>query len=514
MKKMLVPKSTLLTIMAIVLIAALTAAAANTPKIIGAFFIKGKVGLNWQKADGATQYSVYRKSADSDYEKIGTSEKNHYFDTDLAPGAVYTYKVSANVAGEEKFSNEKSVTIPGGAADFHAPKGLEARVERNSIMIHWDTVKGAMAYNLYRSTTQGDNYDIVANAQAAKTSDKDGLERGATYYYVVTALNAEFEESGYSNEITVKYGLSAEESAALEAEQNKIDLVDMNLSLVFSITDFGKKGKLDFPSDVYTNSENNIYVVDSRNALVHCYDNNGNFLFTFVSDEESNGSKPGMFIRPVAIFIDNQDKVYISDVERGDIQVFSKDGKFIKQIKPVLEAGKKGFRPVSFHVLNDGRIIVSDYINNRVLFIGQDGKILKTIGNERGGAEGQFNKPDGITVIDEKIICVVDIFNFRVQLFDMNGDFIRAFGKAGKEPGSFGRPKEIAIDGKGWIWVSDAMSNLIQGYTEEGEVKAVVGLAKDKDAVFAIPRGIYFSGGRLYVVSRVANKVDVFKIGN
>lgn len=512
MKSRKLVKSTIYLVLFIAFIWANIALSAEEPKILGAFFIKGKVGVNWQLADGASQYYIYRKTVDSEYQKIGESDKNHYFDTEIQPGGVYTYKVAALVGGAEKFSNEKSVTIPGGGG-FNPPEGLEGRVERNSILLRWGSVKGAMAYNIYRSTVSGSDYEIVGNAQAAKFSDKEGLERGGSYHYVVTALNAEFEETEYSIEVTFKYGMSAEEKAAIEAEENKVELNDLSLTNLFTISGYGDDEKLNFPADVYTSSDGNIYIADGRNPLVHCYDNNGKFLFSFGTFSGEDGISPGRFIRPFALFIDDKDQIYVSDVERHDIQIFDKNGGFIKQIKPTMKAGLEEFRPSSFHVLKDGRIVATDLSNERVLILSQDGAILKVIGSgNRGSGDGDFNQPDGVTVVNESIICVVDVLNFRVQEFDLEGNFIRSFGYAGKEPGAFGRPKEIAIDGNGWIWVSDAMSNMLSGFTPEGDIQSIIGSAKDNIDI-SVPRGMFFSKDRVYIVSRSANKIEVFKIG-
>ncbi|MDE3100573.1 MAG: hypothetical protein KGJ88_13975, partial [Verrucomicrobiota bacterium] len=56
--------------------------------------------------------------------------------------------------------------------------------------------------NIYRSTTSGGPYTLVTTLSAATSYTDSGLGRGATYYYVVTAVNSGNVESPYSNQAT------------------------------------------------------------------------------------------------------------------------------------------------------------------------------------------------------------------------------------------------------------------------------------------------------------------------
>ena len=52
----------------------------------------------------------------------------------------------------------------------------------------------------------------------------------------------------------------------------------------------------------------------------------------------------------------------------------------------------------------------------------------------------------------------------------LTGKFIRAFGKAGDGPGYFARPKGIAVDSDGHVWVADAVQDRVQVFTPEGNL--------------------------------------------
>jgi sugar lactone lactonase YvrE/fibronectin type 3 domain-containing protein len=500
--------------MSVTMAAFVLVSAAETPKLVGAFFVKGKVGLNWQPADGATEYSIHRKAAGEEYGVIGTADKTHHFDTDITPGATYTYKISANVGGEDKFSNEKSVTIPGGTSgDFKAPSWSGLRVDRNKIFLDWDNVPGAMAYNVYRSDSEDGDFEVVGNAQDSKYSDNAGLERGSTYYYALSALNQEFEETEYSETKSIKFGLSKAEMDSIAAEENKVELEPYSITLLFDLNKAGDTGEMNQPADVAVNSKGNIFITDVLNAKIHCFDNSGNYLYSFgekTDPADKEEPPPGTFSLPFSLFIDKNDQVYVTDVTNHNIQLFKEDGTLVKDIRVNTE-GYEDLRPNSIHVLDDGRIIITDAGNHRFLIIDQDGKILIAKG-ERGGGDGQFNFPDGITVFDN-VIYVVDQINSRVQKFDLNGNFIGEFGSSGQTAGTFGRPKLIKPDYEGRLWVSDGMSHMIQAFTPDGVVKTALSSSIDEYLKIATPRGIFFKDGRMYIVNRVPNTVSVYKIG-
>ena len=59
---------------------------------------------------------------------------------------------------------------------------------------------GSAEYSVYRSTTSGSGYALVAGGLTASAHVDTGLTNGVTYYYVVTAVDASNNESGWSNE--------------------------------------------------------------------------------------------------------------------------------------------------------------------------------------------------------------------------------------------------------------------------------------------------------------------------
>ncbi len=74
---------------------------------------------------------------------------------------------------------------------------------------------------------------------------------------------------------------------------------------------------------------NGIHYYDSEDLAVYRFAPDGRFLGKF----GSGGSSPGQFHMPNAIAVDNQSRVYVSDLSGFEIQVFAPDGRFLKTIR-------------------------------------------------------------------------------------------------------------------------------------------------------------------------------------
>ena len=81
-----------------------------------------------------------------------------------------------------------------------APAGLAAVAGGNSVSLTWNAAAGSPAsYNVKRSSTSGSGYVTVSGAGAVTgTNYTDTVAGGATYYYVVSAVNAGGESANSS----------------------------------------------------------------------------------------------------------------------------------------------------------------------------------------------------------------------------------------------------------------------------------------------------------------------------
>jgi len=502
-----------LALLAIVLLA--TVAMADAPRLMAAFFVKGKVGLKWAPVSGASEYLVYRAGPDGEFNRIASLNEDKYFDETIVGGTTYIYKIAVDMGAGLEYSGTKSVTIPGVTGAFHSPEWVGIRYDQNRIFLNWDPVPGAIAYNVWRSETPGSGYEIVGTPQGSRYVDKEGLVQGKTYYYVLSAMNGEFEETPQSDERSLQCGANQAELDALKAKQSKVHLKPFPVAKAFELTQSANGHDFNQPSDVCVNSAGQIFVTDVLNGVVDRFEPSGKFSASFgrkISGNYPDGNYPdGEFLMPFTIAIDKNDDVYVSDIGRHDIQVFGSDGKFKRVIHVGLKEGQEGLRANGLAVLKDGRLVMTDAGNHQFLVTDANGKVQMSTG-KRGTEEGDFIFPDQLTVDASGTVSIVDPINCRIQQFDLQGKFLRAFGEVGQSAGTFGRPKGISVDQDGDLWVSDGMSNLLQRFTPQGEVVSVLGTADDGLA-FTTPRGICFKDGHMFVVERLKNKVSVYSVG-
>jgi fibronectin type 3 domain-containing protein len=75
----------------------------------------------------------------------------------------------------------------------------------HSVMLSWgaSSTSGIVGYYLYRSTTSGTGFARLVTSPLSGLQYTDGsVKSGATYYYVVTAVNASGVESPRTPQVT------------------------------------------------------------------------------------------------------------------------------------------------------------------------------------------------------------------------------------------------------------------------------------------------------------------------
>ncbi|PYL25713.1 MAG: hypothetical protein DMF37_04270 [Verrucomicrobia bacterium] len=118
------------------------------------------------------------------------------------------------------------------------------------------------------------------------------------------------------------------------------------------------------PTDVAFDRDGNFYVTDGEgNSRVLKFDKYGNVLLGW----GMKGSGPGQFDLPHSIAIDG-DLVYVGDRENARIQIFDRNGRFLRE-------WKLG-HPFGLCIASDHFIYMCDAIASRILKIDREGKIV------------------------------------------------------------------------------------------------------------------------------------------
>jgi hypothetical protein len=78
--------------------------------------------------------------------------------------------------------------------------GTGVAQDAHSVSLSWNAVQTAVGYNVYRGNAKAGPFQVITSSLDASTNYTDyTVADGDTYYYVTTAVNAQGQESGYSN---------------------------------------------------------------------------------------------------------------------------------------------------------------------------------------------------------------------------------------------------------------------------------------------------------------------------
>ncbi|XP_019614210.1 PREDICTED: tripartite motif-containing protein 2-like [Branchiostoma belcheri] len=105
---------------------------------------------------------------------------------------------------------------------------------------------------------------------------------------------------------------------------------------------------------------------------------------------------------------------------------------------------------------------------------------------KQGSGPGEFQNPRGVAVSADNEILVADTFNRRVQVFDIEGAFLRLFPVATPE-GNIVAPEDVCVAGDGSLWIvgKHASGTVAVRYTSDGSPREQIPLRRT-----AFSRGI------------------------
>jgi DNA-binding beta-propeller fold protein YncE len=137
-----------------------------------------------------------------------------------------------------------------------------------------------------------------------------------------------------------------------------------------------------------------------------------------------------------------------------------------------------------------------------------NGKPQETLG-VRGHESAGFNYPTFATARGG-VLYVNDTLNYRVKLFGSDGS-TGSIGQEGDGPGAFARPKGVAVDGDGNIFVVDGLFDNVQVFDREGRLLLVIGSAGNDAGEFWSPAGIHIDGDYIYIADTFNHRIQILR---
>jgi ABC-type Fe3+ transport system permease subunit len=178
------------------------------------------------------------------------------------------------------------------------------------------------------------------------------------------------------------------------------------------------------------------------------------------------GTNAGEFMLPRAVGINSHQEAYVSEYTAAErVQWFSKYGERLLGVIGHAGDGPGEFnRPEGLCVDKEDHVYVADSCNHRIQVFSREGKFLRAFGKP-GKGRGELSYPYDVCVDSAGRQYVCEFGNSRIQVFDPNGQSLEIIGGPGTAPGQFSNPWGIALDSAENLWVADSLNHRLQKLT-------------------------------------------------
>ena len=192
--------------------------------------------------------------------------------------------------------------------------------------------------------------------------------------------------------------------------------------------------------------------------------------------------------QPNGLAVNSKGLIAVSDHERHCIQIFYKEGKFVRKLGCHGENLGQLDSPAGVTFLNDDEILVADELNHRIQqFNVQTGNFVKSFGKE-GTGDGEFINPLSVCMDGEGHVVVADCYNNRIQVLTKDGKPVFKFGDSG--PGKLNRPSRC-IYYKNMFIVSDWLNHCLKVFDSSGKFLYKFGEAGKADGQLSFPCSLF-----------------------
>ena len=258
--------------------------------------------------------------------------------------------------------------------------------------------------------------------------------------------------------------------------------------------------RLNRPYGITFNKCGEMIVSECGGHRVSIFDIRGQKIRTF----GSHGDSPDQMVYPAGIAIDITDNIYVSSYHK--LQKFTSSGELIKCV------GQRGRKKGEFDdprgvTLYDNQVYVCDRNNHRIQVFNLDLNFVQSIGSHDSG-RGEFNTPLDVKFDTAGNMYVAEYDNKRVQVMDSSGHFIRSFGQEGE--GKLRGPSGLHITDK-YVYVSDYNGHCIVVYETSGKFVTSFGRRGQREGEFYYPNCITScADGFIHVCDLLNYRVQIF----
>jgi len=219
-----------------------------------------------------------------------------------------------------------------------------------------------------------------------------------------------------------------------------------------------------------------IYVCDVGRRRVVALDLK-NRSFGYLTDDRR-------LMNPVNIHVQDDGTKYVADPTAGAVFVFDRSD----TLQAILGKELK-ISPIDV-VVRGPYCYVTDFTSNQVVVLdkatgGEAGRI-----GDAGDGQQQFKLISDLTFGPKEHLYVTDKLKAKVLEFDTSGSLVRTLGRLGDNIDELVRPKGVAVDRDGRLWVVDASTEVAKIYDEQGRLLLFFGLPGNEPGMMNLPAKI------------------------
>jgi len=240
-----------------------------------------------------------------------------------------------------------------------------------------------------------------------------------------------------------------------------------------------------------------LIVTSFENGEVVIFDRNGAVI--------TRMGKTAGLVSPYGVAIDREGRIFVTEVQTGQLKVFSPGGLLLDRIDLSAARGRT-VSPGRIMLGPDGLVYVADLTGNQILVFSPKGDFLRALGPfaylQKGGpTEG--GKVVGVSGQGTAVI-----------VYSADGQQLQAFGEHGDESDrNVSFPTGFAIDGRGRLWIADAFQHRLKVFSQEGKFLFNYGRMQEETGGFFFPVDLCFGeNGALFVLEKGANRIQVFQV--
>jgi sugar lactone lactonase YvrE len=205
--------------------------------------------------------------------------------------------------------------------------------------------------------------------------------------------------------------------------------------------------------------EGHVIVIEPHYSRVNHFATDGQLVHQW----GQHGTNTGQMMMPRAAAVDSLGEIWICEYGATErIQRFATDGAEL-----LVSFGRFGTRPGELNraeglcVDAEDRLYVADSCNHRIQVFDRDGHWLRSYGRA-GTGRGELSYPYDIRVDGAGNQYVCEFGNSRIQVFDAQDNPLEIVGGPGAAPGQFSNPWSIALDSAGNLYIADAGNHRVQ----------------------------------------------------